>query len=124
MSSHTSSRREKGIAGEDKAARYLEEHGFEIVARNYRTRTGEIDIIAEKGDYLVFFEVKRLPGGNADFLAGKLDGTKRKKIIETSKSYLQNNRQYNGRLIRYDVLAIDVPGFQSVHHIENAFSEQ
>ena len=124
MNAHTPSKREKGIAGEDKAAHYLEEHGFTIVTRNYRTRTGEIDIIGEKGDFLVFFEVKRLPSGNADFLAGKLDSVKRKKIIETSKSFLQNNRQYSGRLIRYDVLAIDVPGFQSVHHIENAFSEQ
>lgn len=117
------STRQKGNIGEDKAAAYLEMAGYTIVRRNYRIRTGEIDIIALKDDFLVFVEVKSLPHGNIETLAHELGSIKQKKIIKTSKSYLQNHRQYSNRLIRYDVLAIDVPGLDPVHHIVNAFSE-
>ena len=91
--------------------------------RNYRIRTGEIDIIAFKDETLVFVEVKSLPGVTIETLAHELNSTKQKKIIKTSKSYLQKHRQYSNSYIRYDVLAIDVPGLDPVHHIVNAFSE-
>ncbi|MDO4505721.1 MAG: YraN family protein [Spirochaetales bacterium] len=117
------STREKGNAGEDKAVSFLVSRGYEILARNYRIRTGEIDIVASQGDTIVFVEVKSLPHGNIEILSHELNSIKQKKIIKTSKSYLQNHRQYSNRFIRYDVLAIDVPGLDPVHHIVNAFSE-
>ncbi|MCI5830936.1 MAG: YraN family protein [Treponema sp.] len=117
------STRQKGNLGEDKACQYLADHGYQIVDRNYRIRTGEIDIIAFKDETLVFVEVKSLPGGTIETLAHELNSTKQKKIIKTSKSYLQKHRQYSNSYIRYDVLAIDVPGLDPVHHIVNAFSE-
>lgn len=117
------STREKGNIGEDKAAVFLTSAGYTILERNYRIRTGEIDIVALKGDVLVFVEVKSLPHGNIEILSHELNSIKQKKIIKTSKSYLQNHRQYSNKFIRYDVLAIDVPGLDPVHHIVNAFSE-
>ncbi len=114
---------EKGIDGEEKATKYLIANGYTILDRNFRLRDGEIDIIAEKDDFLIFIEVKSLPNGNVDILAHELNSIKQKKIIKTSKCYLQNHRQYNSKFVRYDVLAIDVPGLDSVYHIENAFSE-
>jgi putative endonuclease len=60
-------KREQGFEGEDAAVRYLDDHGFKIVERNFRTKTGEIDIIAEKKGEVYFFEVKtRGPGSLAD----------------------------------------------------------
>ena len=112
-----------GKAGEEKAARYLIEKGYSIVARNWQTRFGEIDIIAVLNDVLVFAEVKTLPNGNADLLSHVLDGRKQKKIIETSKRFLANNRQYSKHYIRYDVIVVDMPSLPAVYHIENAFSE-
>ena len=112
-----------GKAGEEKAARYLIEKGYSIVARNWQTRFGEIDIIAVSNDVLVFAEVKTLPNGNADMLSHVLDGRKQKKIIETSKRFLSNNRQYSKHYIRYDVIVVDMPSLPVVYHIENAFSE-
>ena len=117
------STREKGNLGEDRAVNFLLSQKYEILDRNYRIRTGEIDIVALKDDTVVFVEVKSLPHGNLEILSHELNSTKQKKIIKTSKSYLQNHRQYSNRLIRYDVLAIDVPGLDPVHHIVNAFSE-
>ena len=56
-------------------------------------------------------------------LAHELNIRKRQKIIKTAKFYLQKHRQYNCKLIRFDVLALDVPGLEPVHHIVNAFME-
>lgn len=49
---------EKGKAGEALAARYLEEHGYLILERNFRCRHGELDLVAQKGELIVFAEVK------------------------------------------------------------------
>lgn len=116
-------RKQKGDDGENRAAEYLERHGFQIVARNWRVRSGEIDIIAQKENVLVFVEVKALPGGNADTLLKELDMRKQKRIVKTSKCFLLNNRKYSKNYIRYDVIVVDMPNFPSVYHIENAFSE-
>ncbi|MCR5766080.1 MAG: YraN family protein [Treponema sp.] len=113
----------KGDAGEDRAALYLEEKGFKIIARKWRTRSGEIDIIAEKDDYLVFFEVKTLPKGTNDMLLRELNQEKQQRILKTSKRFLLNHRQYNDSYIRFDVIVIDMPGYPPVYHIENAFME-
>ena len=118
----------KGKAGEDRAAAFYEKPGFKIVSRNFRTRFGEIDIIAEKaagqkGPLLVFAEVKMLSGGNADTLCAELGKIKQHKIIETAKYFLKNHRQYSNSIIRFDAVVIDFPGKDPVYLIENAFME-
>lgn len=112
-----------GKTGEDLASDFYVQHGYEIVGRNYRIRSGEIDIIAQKGDTLVFAEVKALPGGNAEILAQELGKRKQRKIVETAKYFLKNHRQYSNKIIRFDAVAVGVPGLETVHLIENAFSE-
>ncbi len=112
-----------GSAGEQKASEYLENKGYHIIARNWRTRRGEIDIIAETGETIVFAEVKTLPSGNIQTLEKELGLLKQKRIVETAKCFLVKYRQYNCRYIRFDVLVVDMPGFEPVYHIENAFSE-
>ena len=117
------STKETGNAGEDKAASYLIKKGYEIIQRNYRTRRGEIDIIAKKDELLVFVEVKTLPNGNAELLSHVLDQRKQKRIIKTAKCFLAIHRQYSNDFIRFDVIVNDMPGFPEVYHIENAFAE-
>lgn len=112
-----------GDAGEERAARFYCERGFEIVARNFRSKRGEIDIIAQKGETLVFAEVKTLPCGNFETLAHELNSTKRRKIIESAKFFLQNHRKYNNNIVRFDAVVVDMPGVAPVYLIENAFSE-
>ncbi len=114
---------EKGVLGEERAVLYLTEHGYSVVDRNFRTRSGEIDIIVQKDDFLVFVEVKSLSHGDIDTLSAELGPRKQQKIIKTAKYYLQNHRQYNYQYIRFDVLALDVAGLEPVYHIINAFSE-
>ncbi|MBR5095924.1 MAG: YraN family protein [Treponema sp.] len=112
-----------GKAGEDSAAAFYAQNGFSLIERNFRTRFGEIDIIVQKGDLLVFAEVKALFGSNAEILADKLGPRKRRKIIETAKYFLKNHRQYSNKIIRFDVVVVGLPGFEHVRLIENAFSE-
>ena len=115
--------RARGAAGEQKAADFLTEKGYRIIERNWRTRRGEIDIIAETDNVIVFAEVKTLPSGNLQTLQKELGLFKQKRIVETAKCFLSKYRQYNCRYIRFDVLVVDMPDFESVYHIENAFSE-
>lgn len=117
------SKRNVGTDGENRAALFLESRGYTIIARNWRTRFGEIDIIAQKSDLLVFAEVKTLPSGGLETLAHELNLRKQKRIIETSKFFLAKHRQYSNSKIRFDVLAIDMPELEPVYHIEDAFSE-
>ena len=115
--------KETGQKGEERAAQYLIEKGYEILERNWRTKTGEIDIIAKKAATLVFVEVKTLPNGTSDMIQRELNYQKRQRIIKTSKRFLLKHREYNNSYVRFDVIVIDMPGLEPVYHIENAFSE-
>ncbi|MCR4954869.1 MAG: YraN family protein [Treponema sp.] len=115
--------KERGNLGEEKASQYLLSKGYEILARNWRTKYGEIDIICKKADVLVFVEVKTLPNATPDMLCAVLNKKKCERILKTSKRFLINNRQYSNSYIRYDVIVFDMPGLPSVYHIENAFME-
>lgn len=116
-------RKQTGNCGEDRAAEYLLNKGYELIRRNFRTNQGEIDIIVRNGECIVFVEVKTLPKGNFELLAHVLDARKQKRIVETAKRFLAINRQYSNSYIRFDVIVIDMPGLPQVYHIENAFAE-
>ncbi len=116
-------RKKIGDAGEEAAARHLIERGYSVIGRNFRTSGGEIDIIAAADNTVVFVEVKTLPNGTPELFSAVLNAGKRRRIIETAKSFLQNHREYSNYYIRFDVIVINMPGFPSVYHIENAFTE-
>jgi putative endonuclease len=110
----------KGRAGEERAGRFFQEKGLRVIAQNYRTRTGEIDIIALDGETVVFAEVKTWSSlGFAD-LEQSINRKKQKRIIETAKYFLSSHREYNGRDVRFDVLLLDI---LDIKHIESAFLE-
>ena len=122
------SRKDVGFIGEEKAVNFLVKKNYQILFRNWRTKIGEIDIIAldlsnTKGNTLVFIEVKTLPSGNPEILEKELSVTKQKKIVKTSKCFLLEYRHYIYDYIRYDVIVVDMPGQEPIWHIENAFSE-
>lgn len=95
---------EKGRGGEDRAARYLTEHGFSILERNYRSFFGEVDIVAVRETVLVFIEVKSwntLPVSEIEYAVGR---PKQRRIIRTSEAFLNEHREYREFKVRYDVL--------------------
>lgn len=112
-----------GHFGEAAAAEYLRKHGYEILAMNYQTRLGEIDIIARNRKYLCFVEVKLRK--NADFgtAAEFVTKSKQRKVILAAERYLQLNP--DRRQPRFDVMEVYAPdgieGKLIFNHIENAF---
>jgi putative endonuclease len=109
-----------GKIGEDIAAEKLEEAGMIIIARNFRSRQGEIDIIAIDGETLVFIEVKAWSVMGMENLSSSLNLKKQGKIIETAKYFLSTHRQYYGRAIRFDVVFVDK---KTITHLASAFME-
>lgn len=100
------SRSAKGRAGEDAAAAFLEAEGWSIVGRNVRWRGGEIDIAAARGGVIAFVEVKSWNSLGSEELERAIGPDKRRRIVETSKIFLLQHREYNDWSVRYDVILV------------------
>ncbi len=110
-----------GDRGEQSAARYLSERGYKIIATNYRARTGEIDIIAQDKDCLVFVEVKTRRSLACGFPAEAVTVRKRQKIVNTALCFLKQ-RGLNDAACRFDILEVYITKDAiRCNHIKNAF---
>ena len=110
-----------GLQSESLAAAALKQKGYKIVARNYRTRTGEIDIIAKDGDVIVFVEVKARQTARYGNPKQAVTWTKQQKIAKTALAYLKSTNQLDKRA-RFDVVAIQpAEKGQTVEIVKNAF---
>lgn len=113
-----------GAWGEVVASRYLRENGYAILAANYRTRFGEIDLIACKDGYLAFIEVKTRRSGGALRPCESVDTGKQRKIIRTASLYLSAHpSQFQPR---FDVIEICLKKkdaqVEEINHMKNAFT--
>lgn len=108
-----------GAQAEQQAAQYLRQHGLNLVAQNYRSRFGEIDLIMRDGAVLVFVEVRLRR--NADFggAAASIDTRKQQRIIRTAQQYLSTLA--NMPPCRFDVVLIDDAQGKQMQWIKNAF---
>ena len=80
--------RSLGAWGEGKAAAYLRRRGYRIVARNYRCRGGEIDVIARKGGVLAFVEVKLRKNGDFGEAKEFVTAQKQRRVVVAARHYL------------------------------------
>ncbi|OGL41716.1 MAG: YraN family protein [Candidatus Schekmanbacteria bacterium RBG_16_38_11] len=115
-------RREFGNKGEDLACKFLEKNGYKIIERNYRNRTGEIDIIARDKDDMVFIEIKTKL--SKDFAQPELsvNPSKQKKIVKTALVYLME-KNINKTGCRFDVVGITGEKENTkIELIKNAFT--
>lgn len=124
-------RRALGRLGEDLAAAHLRREGFSLLARNARTRFGEIDLIAFDGSTIVFAEVKcrrmsaaRVTGGCWQPLAG-LGPRKRTRLRRLATAWLTDtDSRPTSELIRFDAIGVTVDGRDQVlelEHLEGAW---
>ncbi|TJZ78887.1 YraN family protein [Chitiniphilus eburneus] len=79
----------RGAAAETQAADYLTRHGLKIVARNWRCRQGEIDLIARDGDTLVFVEVRARADARFGGAAASITAAKQARVVMAARHYLQ-----------------------------------
>ena len=110
-----------GLKGESKAAAYLQEKGYKIRHRNWKTGKLEVDIIAENSEYVVFTEVKTRTEGFLGELSDLVTKEKQKLIVLAADSYIK--RYDVTKESRFDVIIIVVNGqvFEIEQHIEDAF---
>ena len=114
-------RSETGKLGEDSVSSYLKERGYSIVERNYRIKGGEIDIIAENGEYLVFVEVKSRKPGSLVTGFEAVNKRKRGLIIRTAAEYCyQHPNPYQPRFYIAQV-TISAGKVLSIEYIQNAY---
>ncbi|HKL79444.1 MAG TPA: YraN family protein [Mobilitalea sp.] len=99
-------KREVGTRYEQKAADYLIDNGYEILDRNFRCRTGEIDLIAKTEGYLCFIEVKYRSSTYNGFPAEAINTRKMLKIIHTAEFYMLYHKLPQTTPCRFDVVVI------------------
>ncbi|MFH1495491.1 MAG: YraN family protein [Pseudomonadota bacterium] len=106
-----------GKEAENHAASFLQSQGLRLVAKNYRCRMGEIDLIMEHGATLVFVEVRFRRNENFGGAAASITGHKQRKLIHAAQHYLQ--QQAKQPPCRFDALLLDG---HKIEWIKDAFS--
>jgi len=110
-----------GEAGEDLACAHLRSEGYEILARNYRCRSGEVDIVARQGDATVFVEVKERHGASHGEGVEAVTFGKRRRVVRAARLYAASKGVSEGE-VRFDVVAIDwEDGRPRIRHDRGAF---
>ncbi len=120
MTTHNG-RRGLGRRGEDLAARHLSGKGYEIVARNWRCETGELDLVACDGSCLAFVEVRTRRGQAMGAPEESITAPKQARLIELAEAYVQAH-DWQGHW-RIDVVAVEMDRrgrLLRVEHYENA----
>ena len=111
-----------GQAGETLACRHLESRGLLVLARNFRCRSGEVDVIARDGDTTVFVEVKERAGVTHGEACEAVTPGKRRRIVRAARIYAAS-RGLSESPLRFDVVSIDWmdDGRPRIRHDASAF---
>ena len=110
-------KRIEGNIGEQIAVNYLLKNGYNILERNYIAKGGEVDIIANIEDIIVFIEVKNRNSKTFGQSLEAITPNKVKCIVKSAKQFIHSNKLY-ARPIRFDIIAIDN---EEIEHITDAF---
>lgn len=110
-----------GDKAERKALSFLICEGLRPVARNFRSRGGEIDLIMLHGDCLTFVEVRYRTSSRFSAPALTVDGRKQRKILRTAAMFLAREQRYSRHTVRFDVVAIADGLDGDIEWIQDAF---
>lgn len=111
---------QRGLHAENLAALFLQQQGLKLVARNYRCRFGEIDLIAREGKTLVFVDVRMRASDRFGGAAASITAGKRRKLLRTARHYLAGATRTPA--CRFDALLVNGAD-HSVEWMKNAFGE-
>jgi len=114
-----------GLYGEQAAARHLVSSGYAIICRRWRTRTGEIDLVARRGDEIVFVEVKTRSGSCYGAPEESVTAAKRRRLRSAAYAFL-DAKGWRRKPFRIDVIAVLAPsgaGEPVIRHLPHAVGE-
>lgn len=117
-------RQQKGLSGERAAAEYLQGLGYRVLERRYRFARKEIDLVVEKGDLVVFVEVKARASESYGPIRLSVTERKKRNLVAAAEGWLMERDTGNlSRSYRFDVILISrsPDGRMNLEHIENAF---
>ncbi len=115
------SRSERGAAAERRVARYLRRAGYRILAKNWRCRTGELDLVVARGPLLVFVEVRSVSTAFLGTPTETVSGPKQARVGRAAEAWLRAHPR-DIQWVRFDVVGVRWRGERvSIDHIENAF---
>ncbi len=121
MNSRYDGRQALGQAGEKAAAAFLATRGYQLLERNWRCRSGEVDIIAQNGPLLVFVEVRTRQSARYGTATESVDVRKQRKLRQLASIYMQHTSRQTEQ-VQFDVLAMMRNGEEwRIQHIEQAF---
>lgn len=114
--------KEKGNIGENIAAEYLKNNGYNILFRNFRTRYGEIDIIGEEDGYIAFIEVKARKNFKMGLPCESVSVNKQRRIARMANLYIAINNLSN-RNFRFDIVEMILDGEEAkfIRILKDAF---
>jgi putative endonuclease len=114
---------ERGRLWEARAATYLEDNGLAILARGYRCRLGELDLVCSDDRHLVIVEVRARSSGAYCSAVDSIGPHKRRRIVQATRHWLMRRREWHAAPIRFDVVAFDSIDLREpeVRWIQNAF---
>lgn len=117
-------KRIKGNIGEKAVANYLKQKKFQITYTNFYSKYGEIDVIAENNELILFVEVKTRSAGQMLSPSFSVDYKKRQRIFRTANLYMQSNKV--DKQPRFDIaeVIINSNGKLSINYIDNAFQQE
>jgi putative endonuclease len=119
-SKHTLTKKQLGSYGETLIAHYLIDQGFHILEHNYQTRSGEIDIIAQKNNLIAFVEVKTRTHHYFN-LSQVITPSKQRSIIKTSEHYIARQK-FDEHVFRFDIALVEgTESHASITFIPDAF---
>ncbi len=116
-------KRRLGFKGEKLAVKHLKKNGYVILERNFRCKTGEIDVIAQLGEVIAFVEVKTRTGDRFGTPAEAVDGRRQQRYRNTANFFMYfTKRDLNEYIVRFDIIEVIISrDGKVINHFENAF---
>lgn len=110
----------KGQAAESQAEDWSRQRGWTILARNFRVKGGELDLVCLDGDTLVFVEVRQRRSDRYGGARASITPAKQRKLITAAQLFLQHHREHASRPARFDVITLG--GQDDLNWIKSAFT--
>jgi TIGR00252 family protein len=105
-----------GVWAEQQAAQLMQQQDFQLIARNWHSRYGELDLVMQREQELVFVEVKARAKTGYALAYESVSSAKQRKVLQTAVCFIQKNPQFAHYYYRFDVICFDFNRYFAKNH--------